>query len=110
MQVADVGDQLVAVVETVAADLAGRGVAGSAPPIVALSDLVELTDIEPAAVLSQVPIGVNRTGGTVNLDLVDNPTLLVVGAPGSGRSSALLTLADQLKADRRRPASHRRQT
>jgi len=97
---------LAAVVDT----LQGRGVAVAAPPVRALGEVVVINEIAPSESLSSVAIGLGPAHDDVGVDLVDQPTLLIVGSPGSGRTTALLTLGAQLEpvvADRRAIAGKR---
>ncbi len=72
--------------------------------IAALADSVSLSTLGRARSLDAVPLGLSPSHGVVQLDLVDNPTMLVAGSAGSGRSTALASIGYQLAdvvADRR---------
>ncbi len=110
MQVALVGDGSVAAIAEVAADLQARGMTRQGRPVRALADIVAADELTAPRQLSAVAIGLDPTHAEVALDLVGLPTLLVAGAPGSGRSTVLLTLGHQLSsliADRRAIAPKR---
>ncbi len=79
-----------------AAALIDRGVAASGRPVRALSDVVGLDDITRPAALSSVAVGLGPAHAEVTVDLADQPTFLVAGSAGSGRSTTLLTLGEQL--------------
>ncbi|MDH3303520.1 MAG: FtsK/SpoIIIE domain-containing protein, partial [Acidimicrobiia bacterium] len=76
--------------------LRGRGVSAAGSPVRALSDVVGIEEIARPVSLSSVAVGLDPAHGEVTVDLVDQPTFLIAGATGSGRSTALLTMGFQL--------------
>ncbi len=76
--------------------LRARGVTGVGAPVRPLADVVRLHEVRPADALTSVAVGLGPAHDEVSIDLHDQPTLLVAGAAGSGRSTALHTLGAQL--------------
>ncbi len=79
-------------------DLPAGGKTAHGRPVRALPDVVGIGGIARPASPSSVPIGLDPAHDEVTIDLVDQPTFLIVGAAGSGRSTTLLTLGAQLGA------------
>lgn len=85
-------DDLAGVIDTVR----DRGSAATGRPVRALSDTVHLDEIARPGSLSVLVIGLGPSHDEVAVDLVDQPTFLIAGAAGSGRSTALATMGVQL--------------
>ena len=104
------GRQQAVAIDALAGRLGSRWMSAGGPPIRALDDIVELAAVGETNYLSSVPIGLSPARQRVTVDLVDNPTMLVLGGAGSGRSTVLLTLGHQLRplvVDRRAVAAKR---
>ena len=93
VQVASVDE---AALSRIVEQLRAAGVTAAGPPITALGDRVRLAEISRPSDLASVAIGLGPARDEVTVDLVDQPTMLVAGPPGSGRSTVLLTLIEQL--------------